>query len=118
LRISRVNVGQLQLRLKYDKCRRHITRICGVWRLNDHTLYVEKKRQPSLYLHCKENKFDIKHARNSANRAKIERDQRYVIVLLSCGGNVQTALRERDANGVSRDEVQNLQRSSWFSKFC
>jgi protein involved in ribonucleotide reduction len=68
-----------------------------------------------------ENKFDIKHTRNSAkraNRAKIERDQRYVIVLPSYGGNLQTALRERDANSVSRDEVQNLQRSSWLLKFC
>ena len=63
---------------------------------------------------------DIKHARTcatSANRAKIERDQMYVIELLSYEGNLQTALRERDANGVNLDEVQNLQRSSWLLTF-
>jgi hypothetical protein len=43
-----------------------------------------------------------------ASSAKIESDQRYVIVLLRHERNLQTALRERDANGIIRDEIQNL----------
>jgi hypothetical protein len=39
-------------------------------------------------------------------------------VLLRYEGNLQAALRERDENGVGRDEVQNLQRFSWLPKFC